>query len=336
MTPSKPKTAEEWIIRLNGRGAQPLSNDERRDLTEWLVADPQRFKELKMSRLLWQLGGRLPASAAAGIALPSERPSRFGSFLEEIRHGAWARPALAGAAAVALVAMVALYRGDDVAGHLKNHAQVQTAIGEISNYTLPDNTSITVGANSSVEVDFSRQTRTIHLVRGEVFLDVAHDREHPFVIAMGGHEVVVTGTQLNVNYDRAEDRVEVAVVEGSINVLRRGGGTDAPQQMAAGDVILFPAAGSPVRRNLTPEQVAAWRTRQLYFDDDRLGDVLSEMNRYAPKRMVSETANIQSLTLTGEFAAGDVDTLLFSLQKLYGVAAQDKGDHLLLTLSENR
>jgi transmembrane sensor len=82
--------------------------------------------------------------------------------------------------------------------------------------------------------------------------------------------------------------------------------------------------------------VSAWRTRQLYFDDDRLGEVLSEMNRYAPKRLVSNTADIQALTLTGEFAAGDVDTLLFSLQKLYGVAAQDRGDHILLTLAENR
>jgi len=221
----------------------------------------------------------------------------------------------------------------DNLNHLKNHGAAQTAIGQITSYVLPDNTNMTVAANSAVEVDFSRQKRIIPLARGEVYLDVEHDREHPFVIAINGtHEVVVTGTKLNVNYDPSNNAVEVAVLEGRINVNRHTAQLES-QEMTAGEVILFPEAGAPERRNLTPEQAAAWRVHQLFFDDARLSEILTEVNRYTPKPVVVADPELERLTLTGEFTAGDTATLRVSLQKLYGITAQDLGNQWVLRAS---
>jgi len=340
MFTEKPNTPEEWIISLSAKeeAGQPLSDSERKQLMEWLVADPNRLKQLKAARLMWQLGRRLPASAAAGIDKPET-----GKRSAYIRWGlleafdTLRRPrALAGVALAVSCLLAVVFLGQQNPNLLKNHSQMRTEIGQISSYVLPDNSDITIGASSSVEVEFSKQHRTLHLNRGEVFLDVEHDRNHPFVIAVGSHEVVVTGTQLNVNYNPTQNAVEVAVVEGSINVLRHTNGRAEMQQMGAGDVFYFPSTGPAVRRTVTPEQAAAWRMRQFHFENARLSEVLTEVNRYTPKPLVADNADVEMLTITGQFVTGDTDTLLFSLEKLYGITAKDQGDRWLLTADQRR
>jgi ferric-dicitrate binding protein FerR (iron transport regulator) len=325
----KLNTAEGWAIRLSDRAqaARSLSDTEREELTRWLVRDPERLKQVKMARLISQLGGRLTPAAAERIAARSRKVSSPGWTIDLLRLAV--RPAMLGGFAVAascVVLALVFLRAPDPMNRLRNHRQAQTEIGQITSYVLPDNSNITIAASSSVQVDFSSQKRTIHLTRGEVFLDVEHDRDHPFVIAVGDHEVVVTGTKLNINFDRAENAVEVAVLEGKIDVRRHTPADQDSQEMGVGEVILFPDAGPSVRRNLTPEQAAAWRTRQLYFDDAHLSEVLTEVNRYAAKPVIADSPDVGRLTLTGQFNTGDTATLLVSLQKLYGLTAQDRGD----------
>jgi ferric-dicitrate binding protein FerR (iron transport regulator) len=110
------------------------------------------------------------------------------------------------------------------------------------------------------------------------------------------------------------------------------------EQVGAGEVVFFPAKGPPVRRNLTPEQAAAWRVRKLYFDSASLGQVLAEVNRYAAKPLVVENQDIERLMLTGQFPAGDVQSVLLSLRQLYGIEARETADRWLLarTASQNR
>src|SRR2546421_12134887 len=69
MANRSPKTVEDWAIRLadSTRSSDPLSEDERDALARWLVADPDRLKQLKTAQLIWQLGGRLTAESAVRI-----------------------------------------------------------------------------------------------------------------------------------------------------------------------------------------------------------------------------------------------------------------------------
>jgi len=316
MSHGAPKTPQEWIARVN---AGPLNSEEQRALLRWL-AEPGRMKELKSNPLLWQLESRSSSRAQDGSATVG--------VLAKFGRGRIA----AGLAAAALA--VAIFLAAPQSGHLRNHSETETAIGEISRYVLPDNSDLTIGADTFVEVDFSAGRRTLHLARGEVFLDVQRNPDVPFVIKMGAKEVVVTGTQLNVNFDKSANAFNVAVVEGHITVIHDE--TRQPQKMQAGDVMSFPASGPGMRRNLTPQQVVAWRTRQLYFDDAPLHEVLASVNRYTPKPVVVGNTDVESLRLTGQFTAGDVDTVLLSLSKLYGIEVRDMRDQWLLVSAAAR
>lgn len=74
---ARPKTATEWIVRLN---AAPISAADKRALARWLADRPDRTRELENSSLLWKISGLLDGSAIARSYLeqdigPEKAPS---------------------------------------------------------------------------------------------------------------------------------------------------------------------------------------------------------------------------------------------------------------------
>ena len=122
MSNRHPSTAEEWAIRLGSGGdASPLSSAERDALARWLVADPERLKQLKSAQLMWQLAGRLTEDSAAKIEAQARAlPRNRWNAMEALRSMA-RPPALAGvavAAACAALAAVFLKQPDNL-NHLR-------------------------------------------------------------------------------------------------------------------------------------------------------------------------------------------------------------------------
>jgi transmembrane sensor len=334
----RPKTATEWLVRLN---AGALTPSDRRVLMGWLTADPQRLTELETAQAVSRMAAGLTGSAAARALLARDlrdhyTPAQDRNSLRKL----FISPVGVMAAAACAAALVLLLTPGDPSNlpWLKNHSDVHTAIGQIARYELPDKSQITMAAGSSVAVDFTGDRRDVVLHRGEAFFDVQHGAAQPFVIKAGERKVTVTGTRFNVNTTGAQNEIEVSVVEGRVNVSFHAGagGLDEVEQVAAGEVIFFPAKGAPVRRNLTPEQAAAWRARKLYFDSANLTQVLAEVNRYAAKPLVVVTPETGKLMLTGQFQAGDVQSVLISLRQLYGIEAHETTDQWLLTQNAAR
>ncbi|MBX7199866.1 MAG: FecR domain-containing protein, partial [Rhodospirillaceae bacterium] len=310
--------------------AGALSPADRSALMRWLAADPARLEELEAMEAIGRMAGHIAGSATARDLLAADWRAHHAARPRPLSR--FALP-LAGAALAAGVAAFLFFPpGASGPPRVKDHTgAVETGIGQIANYVLSDQSQITVAANSAVSVDFSSGRRDVSLTRGEAFFDVQHDQARPFVIAVGGRSVTVTGTRFNVNNYADQNELEVAVVEGRVNVsYRTDNGASEVQRMTAGDVILFPASGALVRRNLTPEQAAAWRSRKLYFDSARLDQVIAEVNRYSAKPLVSESRDIEKLSITGQFPAGDVALVLTSLQQIYGIRARETANAWLL------
>ena len=323
----EPQTATEWLVRLR---AGPLHESDRKALTLWLAADPRRVRELEEISAVSQAAEGLAGSALARSYLGADPDAISGRAPRRHSGLRFVLPSLVTATA-ALLLIVFLSHDPSGLPNLRNNDDAHTAIGEISRYRLPDSSEITVAANSSVSVDFTQDWREMSLDRGEAFFEVQPDKARPFVVRVGDRTVTVTGTKFNVN-SYAPNEMEVAVVEGRINVTYRSSlnERDEVEQIGAGEVLLFPANGEVARRNLTPEQVAAWRTRKLYFDSANLGQVLTAVNRYAAKPLIAENGDVEKLMLTGQFQAGDVQSVLLALRQLYGIEAREMSTQWLL------
>lgn len=320
-----PTTASEWVVRANVR---PLSWRDRRAFARWLAENPARAREIEETRSAWRAAGGLATSQVAHEYLADSLRKSVPSAKSAPIFIA-PRIALPFGLAVAVctaLAVTLIPDGSMRGQRLAEDANVRTGLGQIARYVLPDDSSVTIGAKTVIHVAFVDGAREMELDQGEAFFEVMHERDLPFVVNAGSHEVLVTGTKFNVDYNPTEDSLEVAVAEGSVNVRMPGGKNSvAVLRVKAGEVILFPAAGPPTRRNLTPAQASAWRSRVLYFDDARLADVVTEVNRYARQPLNITSEDLARLRITGQFLTDDTRELRFVLAELFGIEARQSG-----------
>jgi transmembrane sensor len=329
---ARPKTAAEWFVRLS---AGPISAGDKRALARWLAGKPDRLREFENINLLWRISGSLDGSQIArsylanDISLKEKPTSR--SRKKALRH-VYIPSALAAALAVLVAIGMPQIEKMLYGPWLSNGRTAHTTLNQITTYKLPDGSVLTLAAASSVRVSFTKKERVIFLDDGEGFFDVKHIPGHPFIVVTGNKRVQVTGTQFNVDYYSARHSMEVAVVAGRINVISSGPAHDmgGATSVGASEVFLFPANGSAVRRPLSAEHASAWRRRKLYFDDATLADVLAGVNRYSKKPLVAGSPEIAQLTLSGMFDAGDVKSVLLSLNDLYGLKGRETQDAWLL------
>ena len=99
---------------------------------------------------------------------------------------------------------------------MKYHTLAVPVGGEY-HFTLADGTRVWVNSASEVRFPncFSGGKREIY-VKGEVYLEVARDEKHPFVVHAGENEVRVLGTRFNLTAYPDEQKVITTLVEGSV------------------------------------------------------------------------------------------------------------------------
>jgi transmembrane sensor len=327
---STPKTAAEWMVRIS---SGELSGRDGRALEKWLALKPENRSDLERSRKLWSLSAELRNSPRARSLLQSDQAantSKGGPVNGSLSR--YLAPAVA-AAAVILAAFLALPQIGQFlpTSRIAADGGATTARGEIANYTLPDGSTLTLGAASSARIAFNDKQRIIYLNKGEGFFDVKHNPDRPFIVVAGKKRVIVTGTKFNVDYLPRNSAMEVAVVEGLVNVsfpAQNAGQKTMP--IKQNEVVRFPANGSVVRRPMSAARVAAWREGKLYFDDAELSEVLAGANRYFPKPVMVSSPEMGKRTVTGMFRAGDLTAVLTSLNDLYGLKGKELADRWVL------
>jgi transmembrane sensor len=338
-----PATASEWALRLSG---DELSAPERHAFAQWLAGGSDRLREVKQAQAVLRISSTLQNSEIAHAHLNESLRALRGGFSSETAAPFPTRRAffptrraffptrralVAGAASLAAGALfMAVFQRRRTSGPavLANDARVATAVGAIERFNLSDRSSLTVGARSSFQIAFTNEDREISLHQGKAFFEVTHNAERPFVVKAGSHQVVATGTTFNVSYNQTKDQLEVAVVEGTVNVgTMHGASTAANERVPAGAVTLFPASRPGISRKLTPSQAAAWRTGDLYFDDAELDDILLDVNGYLPKPLVLADGDLSHLTLAAQLPAGDARATLFVLREVLGIDSRELPDH---------
>ncbi|HWK75746.1 MAG TPA: FecR domain-containing protein, partial [Povalibacter sp.] len=191
--------ASEWLVIMSDAG---VSETERRRFQAWLTADPEHERVFQAQHQAWSLAGQMrhlldrPTSARRGPRRVLER--------------AWP---IAAMLAVVFVGIIALQFG----GIRSGERRFATEVAQIKELKLEDGSSISLGAASRIEVDFTSGARRVILLGGQAFFDVAHDPSRPFFVDAGATTVRVVGTQFDVNY--ATDKVRVSVLKGKVEVL---------------------------------------------------------------------------------------------------------------------
>jgi transmembrane sensor len=300
--------AAQWFVRLQD---SQLSVEERDRFDAWRAEHPEHQYEFDVLQGLWSATDLVPRARLQALCeAPPVRSKR--------------RPVLRYALAASVLA-VALGLG--LFGGL-NHsarydAEFSTALGERRQVALPDGSVMDLNSRSVVAVRYEKGLRGVELKQGEAMFSVEHDTSRPFVVAAGAGQVTVTGTRFDVRRD--DDQTRVVVEAGTVKV--QGRSPDEIVTLTAGlgtqiDVQGLVAAAYAVN----PEELTAWRTGKLVFNDATLGEVAREVSRYREQPLRVSTPAVSNLRLTSVFKATDTDALLKALPHILPVALRTLPD----------
>jgi transmembrane sensor len=225
---------------------------------------------------------------------------------------------LAAAAALAFVASATLWLTHD-GERFGLPRTYSTAHGEQSERVLPDGSVLHLNTDSQVTVHYSRRERVVDLDRGQALFQVMHQGERGFRVAAGDAQVLTVGTQFDVY--RRPGAVRVTVVEGTVAVYTGPRQlTPIARRVGAGyQVEVRGQVGDP--RAVDAPAAVAWLKRQIVFENEPLGEVADEFNRYGHIAIEIDEA-LRSLPITGVFDAYDVDSFVASLATLNDVVVQ--------------
>ncbi|PRA25969.1 FecR family protein [Pseudomonas poae] len=300
--------AAQWFARLQDG---ELSATERAQFDAWRHEHPQHQYEFEVLQGLWSATDLLPKARLQALCdAPAERPKRRAVL----------RYAVA-ASVVAIAVGVGLFSALD---HPQPYsAEFSTRLGEHRQVALPDGSVMDLNSRSAVAVHFEKGRRGVELKQGEAMFSVEHDTRRPFVVAAGAGQVTVTGTRFDVRRD--DDQTRVAVEAGTVRVQGR-----SPDQV----VTLTAGLGTHVDNQgvvaasyaVNAEDLTAWRSGKLVFNNALLGDVARDVSRYREHPLRVSTPAVANLRLTSVFKANDTDALLKALPHILPVALRTLPD----------
>ena len=243
------------------------------------------------------------------VPLPKRQPS------------VW-RPALAVAAAL----VCAIMASPVGAPRALYHSQVAAHAKGMRTLNLPDGSTLFVNANTRVRLDFTAHQRIVHLDKGQVYIEVAADKERPLYVQAGEANVRVVGTGFDVR--RSQQQLVVSVAHGQVAFE-----PDAKSPVAllgAKQRATFSyAKGTLQQQTLTAEEVADWRSGHLTFRNRELASLIDELSLYRPQAPLQVSRAVAQLKVSGNLDVNDPDALLNALPALLPVKTVSSGDGIV-------
>ncbi|MEW6998630.1 FecR family protein [Colwelliaceae bacterium BS250] len=223
----------------------------------------------------------------------------------------------------------------------------QTVIGESNTINLPDNSKLVLNTNSFVQVRYTSTARIIDLQRGEIHIDVAHDKLRPLSVLASGKVIQAVGTAFNVEV--RNDLVELIVTDGKVLVAARNNATAKmdidevakrlPQSSMAiskGEKIDLDLTGNFNEKIVQVDSVElaarlSWRNGNLIFRGESLADAMAEISRYTDITFeLSDDEKLQSIQVAGMFKTGDVTGLLEVLSNNFNISYERVGNDKII------
>lgn len=196
-------------------------------------------------------------------------------------------------------------------------ADYVTARGERRSISLQDGSTVLLDADSAISVAMDDDERRIDLLRGAAYFEVRPSGV-PFVVnAANGHSRVL-GTAFDVAV--SSDGGSVTLARGSLEVST----DDSPDRVVLkpGESVEYDREGLGAPAAVELSEKMAWHEGRFVFNDMRLADVLSQIERNRNGRIVLIGNALADRRISGSLLLSDADAALNSVQSIAGFQMQ--------------
>lgn len=293
--------AAEWLLRLHDDD----STRTRAACAQWCAEHPDHARAWQRAQRLQALVAQVPS----GWALP---------VLGRSRGGAGSRRAAIKRIGLWLTLVPAGWAGWQLAVPGAPGQRERTAVGQRRLRILPDGSTVHLDTDTQLQVQFDPLQRQVQLVRGQILVETAPDRQspaRPFQVVTAHGQIRALGTRFNVRLD--DQRTQLSLYAGSLEI--RAGGSDA-WRLHVGEQAWFDAAGGHAVAALD-DSASAWVEGMLVADARPLGEVVAELARHR-RGVLRCDPQVALLPVSGAFPLDDSDRSLALLEATYPVRVQ--------------
>lgn len=218
-----------------------------------------------------------------------------------------------------------------------------TDYGETKTIILPDNSTVTINANSTLEYksgwdgDGSREV----WLDGEAFFSVVHTTNHQrFIVNTSDLGIEVLGTEFNVNNRRRGTKV--VLNSGKVKIKLSASPVNGEKQDEPKEVMMKPGElveYSEGERKLTKKEVdvesyTAWRDNKLVFEDTPLNEIVQILKDNYGLEVMIENNEVMQRKFTATYPADNVDVLLNALSKSFNMKMSRKENQVVFKDNE--
>ena len=200
--------------------------------------------------------------------------------------------------------------------------------GEQYSMTLADGTKLWLNAASSIRfpVAFTGSYRDVEIT-GEVYFEVAHNKEKPFRVKAGDEHIEVLGTHFNVNAYHDEPFIRTTLIEGSVKVNR---GTSSAL-LKPNEQALVKNGNTAINVSPADGQAAiAWKSGYFKLTNSEVSDIMRQIARWYDIEVVYK-GNVTSGTISGEVPRNLNLSEVLKVLELSDVHCKLEGKTLIVT-----
>ena len=195
-------------------------------------------------------------------------------------------------------------------------ADARTEKGEQRSLALNDRINLALNTQTSVRKEMRNgQASGIHLISGEAAIELRGDGA-AFDVVAGTGRSLARDAQFEVR--NLKGNVCVTCIRGVVRVEHPRGTVDLmPRQQASYDAESL----GPVKA-VEVASMSAWRKGELVFRQTPLEQVIDEINRYRPGRVVLAADAVRESAVSGRFSIAALDGALLQLQHSFDLNAR--------------
>ena len=235
-----------------------LSPDQ--DVLDWIDESPENRKLFDEISDIWELTRDLPTPFAP---VKSKAWETISSKINKNRGGDLG------------FALHAVF------GYLKpvNMVEVVAPMGQKSCIILPDGSNVTLNGGTSLKYPDRFRNKEVNMeLSGEAFFEVTNNSSREFIVNASALLINVTGTEFNVKSYIDDSEIEIALKEGSIELIKgqKNMATLKPNEAASYDRL----NGDLNIEIKDIDIITAWKNDELVFDNTPFSEVAKYLERY--------------------------------------------------------
>lgn len=301
------KEAQHWLLRLTSGTATTY---DARAFEHWCGQSRAHVEAFAETRRLWE---NLGPAAQALMAREQAASNRVTALPR--RDPRMSRRAFLGAAIAASAALVVVHPPLQLWPSLSDMvADYRTATGEQREVDLGHGIVVQMNTQTAMNLRKSQgRVVGIELLGGEIQVKATATATGPIAVLAGGGRIdVAVQAKCNVRCYAAD--VQVTGLDGATTLLYKGRSAvlSTAQQADFGNGQF----GQVVPADI--EMTMAWRRRVLIFDGQSLSQVVEEINRYRPGKIILANDTLAARKVQARFSLNQLADVAALIQDAYG------------------